>query len=133
MKYDIILVLGIGIREDGSLPESAKSLVRKSVELAQKNVAPKVAFSGRWSYSLSYTPPLTEAEAMSRYAASLGLSEDAVLIENESITTVSNLCLLKDKYLEPNNLRKVLLVTLQPLAKRALFNAEMVLGPHHTV
>lgn len=133
MKYNIILVLGTGIRADGSLPESAKALVEKAVSLCNKGVAPKIIFSGRWSYTLTYTPPTTEAEAMAQYAQSLGIPSEAIHIENESITTVSNLCLLKEQYLEPHAYRRILLVNLEPLSERAQCNVAMVFGPSYTV
>ena len=133
MKYDVLLVLGTGIRADGTLPESAESLARKAVELIKQGAAKKVIFSGRWSYRLKYEPPTTEAKAMADYATTLGLHQDTILIENESVTTVSNLCLLKEQYLEPNNFTNVLLISIKPLDKRALFNASMVLGPNYTI
>jgi hypothetical protein len=133
MTYDVILVLGVGIREDGSLPDSAKAFVEKAVELWKQSVAPRVIFSGRWSYTLKFTPPATEAEAMAAYAQTLGLPKTAIHIENEPITTVTNLCLVKKHYLEPHNYRRILLVTIEILSERTLFNATMVFGLDYTI
>lgn len=126
--YDTLLVLGLGIRPDGSLPDSAKALVEKTADLYKQQVARTIIFSGRWSYRLNYTPPTTEAEAMAHHAETLGIPTGAILIENESNTTISNLCLLKTDFCEPRHFHRILLVTLEPLAQRALFNAEMVFG-----
>lgn len=133
MKYDTILVLGSGIRPDGSLPDSAKALVKKAVELYEQGLAPRVIFSGRWSYTLSHTPPITEAEAMANYAKELGLPEQAIHLEDESITTITNLCLLKEYYLEPHLYKRILLVSLDLLVQRTLFNAHMVFDSSYTI
>jgi len=126
--YDAVLVLGSGIREGGSLPESSMAMVKKAVELVKSGCASYVIFSGRWSYALPHTPPVTEAKAMANYASSLGLPKEAILTEDESFTTVSNTCLVKKNILEKRNWKRIILISLYPQDKRAEYNLKRVLG-----
>lgn len=127
-KYNAILVLGRGIYKDGSIPNSAKATIRKAVELYNQKSSSNIIFSGKWSYKIDYTPPITEAEAMANYAKSLGLSEEAICIEKESVNTVFNLYNIKKQFLEPNDWYKVALVSLDPVYKRAFNDLKKMLG-----
>ena len=132
MKYDCILALGTGIGQDGSLPDSFISAVNKAVELYKAGQAARFIFSGRWSYQSPFTPPLTEAQAMKLYAIKQGIPPEDILIEDESVTTVSNLCLAKKKFLEKHSWKKILLIGIEPHAPRTLYNARRVLGTSYT-
>lgn len=130
-SYNAILVLGTGIRQDGSLPPTSVSSVDKAVQLYRSGVASRIIMSGRWSYNLPFTPPLTEAQAMKRYAAAQSVPEADILVEDESVTTVSNLCLVKQHYLEPHDWKRIILIGIRPHAPRTLYNAQRVLGPDY--
>ncbi|HEY1074495.1 MAG TPA: YdcF family protein [Patescibacteria group bacterium] len=93
--YDVALVLGSGIKPDGAIPESAKIRTQKAADLLTDGAVGHIIFSGKWTYGLAYTPPLTEAEAMAQYGKSLGLEASQYIIEKESVTTVSNFCNIK--------------------------------------
>jgi len=127
--FDVALVLGSGIKANGELANSSKSAVEKAVELLKEGEVSNLVFSGKWAWSLDYTPPLTEAEAMSLYAQSLGCSPDKIVTENTSVTTVSNLCLVKTEILLKKGWRKIVLIDNEPCHKRALLNMNKVLGP----
>jgi len=131
MKYDAVLVLGRGVYKDGSIPESAKSTIEKAVELYKNGEAGRVIFSGRWTYSIDYTPPQTEAKAMADYASSLGLPNQAILLEEKSYTTVSNAYFIKKEFLIPNNWRRVVLVSVHPMDKRAHYVLNVVFGSEY--
>lgn len=128
---DAILVLGRGIYKDGSIPESAKATIQKALELYNQGLAHHVVFSGKWSYSIDYVPPTTEAEAMAEYARSLGLAVSAIILEKESYTTVSNAIFIKTRVLEPQGWKRVILISLNPMDKRAIYNLRKVLGPEY--
>lgn len=131
-EYDAIVVFGAGIEVDGSNFESVEANVRKAVHLYNQGVATRVIFSGMWSYRINETPPpWTEAKAMADYALRLGLPEEAVLLEDQSDTTVANAYQLKKHFLEPNNWRDVLLVVLPIIYKRAFFTLTKILGPDY--
>lgn len=128
-QYDTGIVLGTGIKEDGSLPESAKKNILKIIELYQSGIIPRVIFSGKWAWNLKYTPPCTEADSMKKYAVDLGFPEDKILQDQESVTTVSNLCNVKKNILLPQNFNQVLLVVPhEVLIPRYQYNVQMVFG-----
>lgn len=127
--YDAILVLGRGIREDGSIPDSAKATVKKAVELYNLGVSKHIIFSGKWSYTSKVPFPTTESEAMAKYAKELGLPNEAIILETQSDTTITNIYYVKTKTLQPNSWRKVLLVTLDPIYNRAFWLLKKFLGP----
>ncbi|MCR4277609.1 MAG: YdcF family protein [Candidatus Berkelbacteria bacterium] len=131
MKYDAILVFGRGVYKDGSTSESAKSTVEEAVKLYDSGQADKIIFSGKWTYTLDYTPPTTEARAMANYAKNLGLPEKAILLEEEAYTTVTNAYFIKKKFLIPNNWTRIALVSVYPMGQRALWTLELVLGPDY--
>jgi uncharacterized SAM-binding protein YcdF (DUF218 family) len=130
-NYHVALVLGGGIKEDGSLPDSAKARVKKAVELLNANKVDKILFCGKWTYKIKYLPPITEAQAMRNHAEALGANKSFLLTEAESITTVTNFCNAK-KIILQNNWNRIILVTLSPLAKRAMLNMKKVFGKDFT-
>lgn len=129
-KYDVVLVLGSGVYKDGSIPESAEARIRKAKELFDKGTVDHIILSGKWSYRLDYTPPLSEAGAMAEYGESIELSHQKILLENESTTTMTNFYFIK-KILRENGWRKVILVINRPYVERTKLNMEMVLGPDY--
>lgn len=131
MKHDAILVLGRGVYKDGSISESAKSTVERAVELFRAGEADKVIFSGKWTYTLDYTPPTTEARAMAKYAETLGLPKEAICLEERSYTTVTNAYFIKKDFLIPHNWYRLILVSVYPMDKRAHMVLQTVFGPEY--
>jgi uncharacterized SAM-binding protein YcdF (DUF218 family) len=117
--YDAIIVLGRGISPEGEIPESAKATVQKAVQLHKDGVANYIIFSGKWSRSSSYIPPTTEAKAMSDYSKDLGLPEKSIILEEESLDTISNCYYIKTRILLAKKWISLLLITLHPVDKRA--------------
>lgn len=133
MNYDVALVLGTGIKQNGTLPDSCISNVKTAVSLYKNKEVSKLVFAGKWAWNCKYNPPITESLAMKQLAISLGVVESDIFIEDESVTTVSNLCHVKSKILLPNGYKSVLLVCSNSVQKpRNLYNLEMVLGPEFT-
>ena len=131
MEYDAVLVLGRGIYKDRLIPDSAKSTVEKAIELYWAGQAKRIIFSGKWSYKLDYVPPTTEANAMAEYALTLRLPEEAIILEENSYTTVTNAYFIKKNILIPNNWKTVILVSVHPMDKRAHMVLETVFGPEY--
>lgn len=125
---DVIIILGGGIEPDGSLPESPKLRVNKGAELFKSGVAPRIIMSGKWGFWLLQAPPRTEAEAMKEYAVSIGVPEEAIYAEKDSIDTIGNAYFCKINFLEPNNWKKVLVVTADYHATRTGAIFEKILG-----
>lgn len=133
MKYDVAIVLGTGIKKNGTLPDSCLSNLKTAIKLYKDKTVSKLVFSGKWAWNCKYTPELTEAQAMKQIALSRGVSESDILTEDKSFTTVSNLCLVKENILIPNNFTSVILVCISDIVKeRNEYNLKMVLGPEYT-
>ncbi len=128
-NYDVILVLGRGISPTGELPQSVHACIKKSVELYNENVAPRLIMSGKWSRSFDYTPPLTEARTMKDLAISQGIPADAIDTEESSLDTISNFYYTKKQFLLPNNWTRILLLTLPGLGGRPTYLMHKILGP----
>lgn len=129
MKYDAILVLGKGIREDGSLPEMSVESIKAATNLLKKEIAPRLILCGKWSRHYLYEPARTEASAMKDLAISLGALEEKIFTEEESLDTISNFYYVKKRFLLPNNWKRILLLTLHKNDERAPMMAKYILGP----
>ena len=79
-KADVVIVLGGGVHEDGSLPSRARARVRKGVALFRQGRARRLLMSGSHSGHLEKTPRVTEAQAMKDYAMSLGVPSRSILL-----------------------------------------------------
>jgi|GEM_PF-1689102 len=133
MTYDVAIVLGTGIKKDGSLPDSCLSNLKTAIKLYKDKSVSKLIFSGKWAWNVVFTPPVTEAMAMKQIAVSRNVPETDIFIEDNSVTTVSNLCNIKEKILIPNNFKNVALICISDLVKdRNEYNLKMVLGPDYT-
>jgi len=131
--YNAIIVLGRGISTDGKLPESAKSAIRKAIELVHEGLADIIVFSGKWSRHHDHTPPTTEARAGYAYAIEQGMHPDLGFIEEKSVDTLSNCYYIKTDILIPRHWHSVLLLTLRENDERAEFLLKKMLGPDYEV
>lgn len=109
-KYDVVIVLGFDVTEEGLLPEEGKSRVQLASEIVASGEANKVIFSGNVSHLHSYTPNKTEAEAMGDYALAIGMKKESVLLESASRNTYENAIFCK-KIIDTHNWHSVILVT----------------------
>ncbi|HEX8923205.1 MAG TPA: YdcF family protein [Patescibacteria group bacterium] len=132
--FDAAIVTGTGIKEDGSLPASAQKNIEKAIELYQSGIIPRIIFSGKWAWTLTYNPPMTESEAMKRIAITRGIPESDIITETESVTTVSNMCNVKKNILIPLGYRNLLfIVPHEVLTPRYRYNAQKVMGPSYRI
>jgi len=133
MTYDAAIILGTGIKQNGQLPDSSLANINTAVSLYKNKAVGKLIFAGKWAWNCKYQPPMTEAQAMKDYALKIGIPESDIFTEEESVTTVSSLCLVKEKILIPQNFTSVILISTNEILKiRNLYNLEMVLGPEYT-
>ena len=98
---DYILILGCKFRQDGSLTPLLKGRADKAVEFwkQQQEETGKCAIlvpSGGQGNDES----MAEAEAMARYLRSLGIPEDAILLEDRSKNTYQNMEFSRKKIME---------------------------------
>lgn len=133
MKFDVVIVLGTGIKQDGLLPQSSLQNVKCAVDLYKNKHTSKLLFSGKWAWNCKYTPRLTEAAAMRLVALNRGIPVVDVLIEESGVTPVSNLCAVKENILIPQNYKNIALICISDIIKdRMEYNLKMVLGPDYS-
>lgn len=109
-EFDAAIVLACGINEDGTLPEDPKESVEIAAQLYESNRVPLIIFSGSLSYKATFTPPITESEAMYEYAQAIGVPTKTMLIENDSKDTLGNAYFTKLNYLMPRNLGRLAII-----------------------
>jgi len=133
MIYDAAIVIGTGIKQNGVLPDSCLANINTAISLYKNKEANKLIFSGKWAWNCKYQPPFTEAYAMKLQALEQSVSESHIFVEQESVTTVSNLCRVKSEILIPQKFLRVILVIANEILKvRSEYNLQMVLGPGYT-
>lgn len=89
-QVDLIIVHGCPVRPDGAPSTCNQRRARAALRAYQQGLAPKVLFTG--AAVLNAWP---ESEVTARHAIGLGLPPEAVLIENESRHTVTNLSMAR--------------------------------------
>jgi uncharacterized SAM-binding protein YcdF (DUF218 family) len=130
---DAIIVLGRGVRSDGSLGLIARGRVDRALELHEMGVAPRIIFSGRSALMGDDTPALTEAAAMAAYASARGLPATAIFLEDESRDTIGNAFFTWQRWLRPNAWQSIRVVTTDYHIPRAAWIFRKVLGASHDV
>jgi len=124
----VIIVLGRGIEEDGSLPPDPKSRVRKTAELYKNGVAPLVVMSGAWTYHFDIHPTRSEAEAMKEYAIELGIPESAIIEESKSMDTIGNVYFTKKDIVEPRGFTNIAIIASEDHMPRVKYLFEKIYG-----
>jgi uncharacterized SAM-binding protein YcdF (DUF218 family) len=131
IEFDAIIVPGRGFK-DGKLPPSSESTVVRAIQIYQQGKCNTVIFSGKYSYLVEDNPPLkTEAAMMAEYAIKFNIPSSAILLEEDSQTTVENFYFVKKNILIPNGWTRIYAVGIFPHTKRMQLNAEYVLGPEY--
>jgi uncharacterized SAM-binding protein YcdF (DUF218 family) len=133
MKTDALVVLGRGVRKDGSLGLIARARVERALELYALGVAPRVIFSGHSALMAEGEPPVTEAAAMAAFAKAHGLPPAAVFLEDQSRDTIGNAWFTRRRWREPNDWRSIRVVTTDFHIPRAAWIFRKVLGPAYDV
>lgn len=134
MKYNVIVVLAGGIKDNGQLPESAKERIKVAKELFDAGSSSRILMSGKWSKSRENDLPLfTEAEAMVQYALSLGIPKKALYKEENSHDTLSNVHSVLHLFLKPNKWNKVIFVTSDFHLKRLKYIISALFPKSYTV
>ncbi len=90
-KYSCILVLGAGIRPDGSPSHMLEDRIIKAVELYKSGVSDVIVMSGDHS-SESYN----EVKVMKNHAISLGVPESAIICDGRGYSTYESVWRTKE-------------------------------------
>lgn len=126
-RADAIVVLGGGVRPDGSLSTVSRTRVERAVEVFHAGVAPRMVLSGRCGLTDS-DPVVTEAAAMAAHAGELGVPGSALLLEEESRDTLGNAYFTRARLLEPHGWSSIRVVTSDFHLSRAAWVFRKVLG-----
>lgn len=126
-----IIVLGRGINDDGVLPPDPLSRVRKAVELYNAGHAPYIVMSGAWTYHFDLNPRIPESTAMKQYAISLGVPEEAIIEESQSMDTIGNVYLTKRNISQPRNWRKLTIIASDEHMPRVKYLFGKIYGPSY--
>jgi hypothetical protein len=132
-RADAIVVLGTTVNPDGSLPAYARERVERAARVYAHGVAPRVIFSGQCGLSAADPPACSEASAMADFARSLGVPDEAILLEEESRDTIGNAWFVARRFLEPNGWTSVRVVTSDFHVPRTTWVFEKILGPDYDV
>lgn len=111
---DCILVLGCGVRDDGSPSAMLSDRLRRSVELYQSGAAPKLLMSGdhgRVGYD--------EVDAMKSYAVDADIPARDVFMDHAGFSTYESMYRARDIF----QTKKVIIVTQQYHLYRAVYIA----------
>jgi uncharacterized SAM-binding protein YcdF (DUF218 family) len=127
-KTDAIVVLGRGVRQDGSIGLVSRARVDRAIELYRIGVAPRIIFAGRSALMGDDHPNVTEAAAMAAYAKGHGLPPVATFLEDQSRDTIGNAWFVRRHWLEPNEWRSIRVVTTDYHIPRAAWIFRKVLG-----
>jgi uncharacterized SAM-binding protein YcdF (DUF218 family) len=130
---DAILVLGGGIKKDGSLTDISKARVKRAVKVFKDKLAKNIIISGKWSFMLKEDPENTEAEAMRKIALRLGLSEDKIFLEEKSQDTIGNAFFSKQDIIDPNNWKDLIVITSDFHIRRTKFVFHLVFGEEYSI
>jgi vancomycin permeability regulator SanA len=114
--YDCILVLGAGVKEDGSLSNLLRDRMTVGVSLMKKGFAPVMLLTGDSHEAETYD----EVGTMTVFATENGVSADTILQDPLGLSTYESLWRAKNVY----GMKKILIVTQGFHLDRALYLAD---------
>lgn len=131
MPNDIILILGGGINEDGSLRGPSQRRVELAAQLYKKGAAPYIIASSKWGCNIDFVPSCTIAAAMKKYLVEQGIPEQNIFVEEKSQDTIGNVYFTKTLFLEPKQWRSIVVVTSKFQQARAEYLCRKIFGPDY--
>ncbi|PIN75687.1 hypothetical protein COV18_02460 [Candidatus Woesearchaeota archaeon CG10_big_fil_rev_8_21_14_0_10_37_12] len=134
MKYnkaDAIMVLGRGIKPDGSLPNGPQLRGMLAVSLFKKGFADNVLLSSKYWAFQNFVPPITEAEAMKRFVTKLGVHESKIVKQEISEETIGEAFFNKINVVDKNGWKKLIVVTSEDHLERTKYIFKRVFGPEY--
>ena len=113
-KYDAIVVLGAGLRPDGTPSNMLEDRLRGAVELYKKGIAPKIIVSGDRS-SDGYDEPAS----MKKYCESCGVTSSDIITDGKGYSTYESM----HNVVNEIGLKSIIVVTQQYHTYRAVYTA----------
>ncbi len=114
-EFDCIIVLGAGLKTDGTPSLMLKDRLDKSIELYKNDIAHKIIMSGDHG-EIQYD----EVNAMKEYAISRGIPSDDIFMDHAGFSTYDSIYRAKEVFL----VSRTVIVTQEYHIFRALYIAE---------
>ncbi len=114
-EADCILVLGAGLKPDGTPSDMLADRIKTAVELYEAGAAPCLLLSGDNSRK-----DYDETTAMKDYASSLGVPEEALICDFAGFSTYESIYRARDIF----SAKKIIIVTQEYHLYRALYIAD---------
>lgn len=89
-KYDVILLLGSRLHNDGTPDLNVLARVRMAAELWKKGVAPVIVASGYKGFNSEFHNT-TQADVMAEFLIQFGIPNECIIREDKSETTWENI------------------------------------------
>lgn len=132
-KFRIAVVLGSGLKADGSATPVTEIRAKAAAELLATKGRMKVICSGSRPPDDKGDHGTTEAKVMADIIAAEGISPKRTLLEDQSFDTLGNAIFTVDRYLKGKKGGTLYVVTSPFHMERALYLFRHVLGPRWTV
>ena len=113
-KYDAIVVLGAGLKGDGTPSNMLEDRLKGAIELYKKEVAPKIIVSGDCSGE-----DYDEVSAMQKYCVKNGVAEEDIIRDDNGFSTYETM----DNVVRKMGHKKIVVVTQKYHAYRSVYIA----------
>ena len=101
-SYDAIVVLGAGLKADGTPSNMLEDRLKGAIELYKKGIAPKIIVSGDCSGA-----DYDEVSAMKQYCINNGVLDDDIIRDNNGFSTYETM----ENVVNSMNFKKIIIVT----------------------
>lgn len=108
--YDAIILLGGGIKPDGTLMDTARTRVVAAAGMFKQGTTKNLVVCGSHGYKANEKPALGEAEAFALELRKLDIPEHAIYTETESQDTLGNVLFVKMHILPKHDWRNLLVI-----------------------
>ncbi len=113
--YDCIIVLGAGVRKDGTPSPMLKDRLDKGIELYNQGLAPKIIMSGDHGQHR-----YDEVNTMKKYAINKGVPSEDIFMDHAGFSTYESIYRERDVF----EVKKAIIVTQKYHMYRALYIAD---------
>lgn len=132
-KFRVAVVLGSGLKADGSATPVTEIRAKSAAELIATKGRMKVICSGSRPPDDKGEHGTTEAQVMADIIVAAGISRKRIQLEDQSFDTLGNAIFTVDRYLKGKKGGTLYVVTSPFHMERALYLFRHVLGPKWTV
>jgi len=128
MAYDLIIVLGGGVKKNGELPSWVQRRLDRAYELYSEGTSNRIIVAGKGIES-----NVIEANAMFQHLLDKGIPPIHLLKEPLSIDTLQNAFFSKVIHVDPMKMKKLLVITSEFHAERAASLFDWIFGDGYQI